>query len=177
MPRRQYRTRRPKPAGRRLVHGPATTVWSNPSRADILPAVTQASDIAIIGRGIMGLATPIALTDRYPRARLVLLDKEPKIAAHQTGHNSGVIHSGIYYKPGSLKARLTVEGARLMKAFCTGHGIHWEPCGKLIVATDDRELDRLQSLHERGQATGRSGLNQSQFRALTLRSGCRRARR
>ena len=158
MPRRQYRTRRPKPAGRRLVHGPATTVWSNPSRADILPAVTQASDIAIIGGGIIGLATALALTDRYPRARLVLLDKEPKIAAHQTGHNSGVIHSGIYYKPGSLKARLTVEGARLMKAFCTEHGIHWEPCGKLIVATDDRELGRLQSLHERGQANGLSGL-------------------
>jgi len=120
--------------------------------------VTQASDIAIIGGGIIGLATALSLTDRYPRARLVLLDKEPKIAAHQTGHNSGVIHSGIYYKPGSLKARLTVEGARLMKAFCTEHGIHWEPCGKLIVATDDRELGRLQSLHERGQANGLSGL-------------------
>ena len=120
--------------------------------------MTQASDIAIIGGGIIGLVTALALTDRYPRARLVLLDKEPKIAAHQTGHNSGVIHSGIYYKPGSLKARLTVEGARLMKAFCTEHGIHWEPCGKLIVATDDRELGRLQSLHERGQANGLSGL-------------------
>ena len=85
--------------------------------------MTQASDIAIIGGGIVGLATALALTDRYPRARLVLLDKEPKLAAHQTGHNSGVIHSGIYYKPGSLKARLCVEGARLMKAFCTEHGI------------------------------------------------------
>jgi L-2-hydroxyglutarate oxidase len=120
--------------------------------------VTQAPDIAIIGGGIIGLATALSLTDRYPRARLVLLDKEPKLAAHQTGHNSGVIHSGIYYKPGSLKAQLTVEGARLMKAFCTEHGIHWEPCGKLIVATDDRELGRLQSLHERGQANGLNGL-------------------
>jgi L-2-hydroxyglutarate oxidase LhgO len=120
--------------------------------------VTQAPDIAIIGGGIIGLATALSLTDRYPRAPLVLLDKEPKLAAHQTGHNSGVIHSGIYYKPGSLKAQLTVEGARLMKAFCTKHGIHWEPCGKLIVATDDRELGRLQSLHERGQANGLSGL-------------------
>jgi L-2-hydroxyglutarate oxidase LhgO len=125
--------------------------------------VTQASDlaptdIAIIGGGIVGLATAIALTDRYPRVRLVLLDKEPKLAAHQTGHNSGVIHSGIYYKPGSLKARLCVEGARLMKAFCTEHGIHWEPCGKLIVATDPGELGRLQSIHERGEANGLSGL-------------------
>lgn len=158
MPRKPYSTEGPKTAGRRLVHGPATTVCSNPSRADILPAVTEASDIAIIGGGIVGLATALSLTDRDPRARLVVLEKEPKIAAHQTGHNSGVIHSGIYYKPGSLKARLTVEGARLMKAFCTEHGIHWEPCGKLIVATDDRELVRLQSLHERGQANGLSGL-------------------
>ena len=158
MPRKQHSTERPKTAGKRPVHGPATTVWSNPSRADILPAVTQASDIAIIGGGIVGLATALSLTERYPRARLAVLDKEPKIAAHQTGHNSGVIHSGIYYKPGSLKARLTVEGARLMKAFCTEHGINWEPCGKLIVATDDRELGRLQSLHERGQANGLGGL-------------------
>ena len=120
--------------------------------------MTQASDIAIIGGGIVGLATALALTDRYPRARLVLLDKEPKIASHQTGHNSGVIHSGIYYKPGSLKARLCVEGARLMKVFCTEHGIDWEPCGKLIVATDDRELGRLQNIHERGEANGLSGL-------------------
>jgi len=116
--------------------------------------VTQASDIAIIGGGIVGLATAIALMDRYPRARLVILDKEPTIAAHQTGHNSGVIHSGIYYKPGSLKARLCVEGARLMKAFCTEHGIHWEPCGKIIVATDEGELGRLQNIYERGQANG-----------------------
>ncbi|MDP2627235.1 MAG: FAD-dependent oxidoreductase, partial [Candidatus Rokubacteria bacterium] len=83
--------------------------------------MTQASDIAIIGGGIVGLATALSLTDRYPRARLVVLDKEPKLAAHQTGHNSGVIHSGIYYKPGSLKARLCVEGGKLMKAFCTEH--------------------------------------------------------
>jgi (S)-2-hydroxyglutarate dehydrogenase len=141
-----------------LFQRPATTVWSNRSRADILPLVNQASDIAIIGGGIVGLATAIALTDRYPRARLVVLDKEAQIASHQTGHNSGVIHSGCYYKPGSLKARLTVEGARLMKAFCTEHGIHWEPCGKLIVATDAGELGRLQTIHERGQANGLSGL-------------------
>jgi L-2-hydroxyglutarate oxidase len=88
----------------------------------------------------------------------VLLDKEPKLAAHQTGHNSGVIHSGCYYKPGSLKARLTVEGARLMKSFCTEHGIHWEPCGKLIVATDEGEIGRLQTIHDRGEANGLSGL-------------------
>jgi L-2-hydroxyglutarate oxidase LhgO len=120
--------------------------------------VTRGQDIAIIGGGIVGLATALSLSDRYPHARVVVLDKEPTIAAHQTGHNSGVIHSGIYYKPGSLKARLCVEGARLMKAFCTEHGIHWEPCGKIIVATDENELGRLQSIHERGIANGLSGL-------------------
>jgi len=120
--------------------------------------VTQSTDITIVGGGIVGLATALALTERYPQARVVILDKEAKIASHQTGHNSGVIHSGIYYKPGSLKARLCTEGARLMKAFCSEHGIHWEPCGKLIVATDESELGRLTSIHERGQANGLKGL-------------------
>ena len=91
--------------------------------------MTQSADIAIVGGGIVGLATALALTDSYPQARVVILDKEARVATHQTGHNSGVIHSGIYYKPGSLKARLCTEGARLMKAFCTEHGIHWELCG------------------------------------------------
>ena len=118
----------------------------------------QSADIAIVGGGIVGLATALSLTDSYPQARVVILDKEARVATHQTGHNSGVIHSGIYYKPGSLKARLCTEGARLMKAFCTEHGIHWELCGKLIVATDESELGRLQSIHERGQANGLSGL-------------------
>ncbi|HYB44048.1 MAG TPA: L-2-hydroxyglutarate oxidase [Candidatus Methylomirabilis sp.] len=120
--------------------------------------MTRGQDIAIVGGGIVGLATALSLSDRYPQARVVILDKEPTIAAHQTGHNSGVIHSGIYYKPGSLKARLCVGGARLMKAFCTEHGIHWEPCGKIIVATDESELGRLQNIHERGIANGLSGL-------------------
>ena len=115
-------------------------------------------DIAIVGGGIVGLATALAHTERYPQARVVILDKETKIATHQTGHNSGVIHSGIYYKPGSLKARLCTEGARLMKVFCSEHGIHWELCGKLIVATDESELGRLTNIHERGQANGLQGL-------------------
>jgi len=120
--------------------------------------VSQSTDIAIVGGGIVGLATALALTERHPQARVVILDKEAKIATHQTGHNSGVIHSGIYYKPGSLKARLCTEGARLMRAFCSEHGIHWELCGKLIVATDESELGRLKNIHERGQANGLGGL-------------------
>jgi (S)-2-hydroxyglutarate dehydrogenase len=115
-------------------------------------------DIAVIGGGIVGLATALALTETAPRAGLVILDKEPRLGSHQTGHNSGVIHSGVYYKPGSLKARLCVEGARLMKRFCDEHGIGWEGCGKVIVATDEPELPRLQSIQERGTANGLKGL-------------------
>jgi L-2-hydroxyglutarate oxidase LhgO len=111
-------------------------------------------DIAIVGGGIVGLATARALTERAPRARLVILEKEDAIGAHQTGHNSGVIHSGIYYKPGSYKARLTVEGKNLMYAFCEQHGIKVERCGKIIVATTDAELPRLRMIYERGQANG-----------------------
>src|SRR6267142_6685355 len=115
-------------------------------------------DIAIIGGGILGLATARALGERSPRARLVVLEKEAKLATHQTGNNSGGIHSGIYYKPGSYKAKTCVEGARRMKQFCDTHGIKWEGCGKVIVATDADELPRLQTIYERGQANGLAGL-------------------
>ncbi|MBM3217799.1 MAG: L-2-hydroxyglutarate oxidase [Candidatus Rokubacteria bacterium] len=111
-------------------------------------------DIAIIGTGIVGLATALGLTERFPRLRVVMLDKEATIAAHQTGHNSGVIHSGIYYKPGSYKARQCVEGKGLMRQFCEKHAIKIVDCGKVIVATTPEELPRLQTLYERGQANG-----------------------
>lgn len=111
-------------------------------------------DVAIVGGGIVGLATARALRERAPHARLVILEKEPKLASHQTGHNSGVIHSGIYYRPGSAKARLCVEGKHLMLQFCEKHGIRVERCGKVIVATSKAELPRLHSLYERGRANG-----------------------
>ena len=111
-------------------------------------------DIAIIGSGIVGLATALNLTERFPRLRVVILEKEAKIAGHQTGHNSGVIHSGIYYKPGSYKARQCVEGKGLMRQFCEKHAIKVVDCGKVIVATSADELPRLQTLYERGQANG-----------------------
>ena len=111
-------------------------------------------DVAIIGAGIVGLATALNLSERFPRARVVILEKEPRIAAHQTGHNSGVIHSGIYYRPGSYKARQCGEGKGLMRAFCEKHGIKIVDCGKVIVATAPDELPRLQTLYERGQANG-----------------------
>ncbi len=115
-------------------------------------------DVAIIGGGIVALATARALLERAPRARLAIVEKEAKLAQHQTGHNSGVIHSGIYYKPGSFKARLCVEGAQLMRDFCASHGIRVDPVGKVIVATSEAELPRLQTLYERGTANGVKGL-------------------
>jgi L-2-hydroxyglutarate oxidase LhgO len=115
-------------------------------------------DLAIVGGGIVGLATARALLERAPRLRLVILEKERELATHQTGHNSGVIHSGIYYRPGSYKARLCVEGVRLMRAFCDAHGIRVAEVGKVIVATEAAELPRLQTLFERGVANGVPGL-------------------
>lgn len=108
-------------------------------------------DHGIIGAGIIGLATAREILRARPRASIVVLDKESGIARHQTGHNSGVIHSGIYYAPGSLKARLCREGAEATKAFCAERGIEFETCGKLLVATNEGELLRMEALHERAR--------------------------
>src|SRR2546421_7237926 len=97
-------------------------------------------DIAIIGGGIVGLSAAWAAGKRFPDARILVLEKEDRWAAHQSGHNSGVIHSGIYYKPGSLKARFCIAAARSMVAFCRENGIAHEVCGKVIVATEGRAL-------------------------------------
>jgi L-2-hydroxyglutarate oxidase LhgO len=115
-------------------------------------------DVAIVGGGIVGLATGLALIADLPDLRLVVLEKERDVGTHQTGHNSGVLHSGLYYRPGSHKARLCVEGARLMREFCARHGIPILDCGKVIVATHERELPRLDELFARGVANGVVGL-------------------
>jgi len=111
-------------------------------------------DVTIIGGGIVGLATAHNLQERLPHLRLAVLEKEPAVAAHQTSHNSGVIHAGIYYRPGSLKARLCVEGARRMVAFCRQYGLPHEICGKLVVATRPEELPALAELLRRGNENG-----------------------
>jgi L-2-hydroxyglutarate oxidase LhgO len=115
-------------------------------------------DIAVVGGGIVGLATGRELLTRHPGLKLVILEKEPALATHQTGHNSGVIHSGIYYKPGSLKAKLCAEGRRLLWGYCDEKKIPYRGVGKLIVATEERELPLLEDLYQRGLQNGIEGL-------------------
>jgi L-2-hydroxyglutarate oxidase LhgO len=126
-------------------------------------------DVIIVGGGIVGLATAHRLLEAKPQLKILLLEKEPKLAAHQTGNNSGVLHSGLYYKPGSAKALLAVRGLQQMLAFCRAHGIAHEQCGKIVVATDESELPRLENLWERGNANGLLGLrklNPQQIREI-----------
>ncbi|QEW08320.1 L-2-hydroxyglutarate oxidase [Nitrincola iocasae] len=111
-------------------------------------------DFIIIGGGILGMSTAMQLQQRYPDKRILLLEKESGPAQHQTGHNSGVIHAGVYYTPGSLKARFCLEGNRRMKTFCDEHQVKYDVCGKLLVATNDLEMQRMQALWERTEANG-----------------------
>jgi (S)-2-hydroxyglutarate dehydrogenase len=111
-------------------------------------------DLAIIGGGIVGLSTAMAVGKRFPQARIVVLEKESKWAYHQTGNNSGVIHSGIYYKPGSFKAKFCREGSRSMVEFCQAHNLRHEVCGKVIVATENDQLPLLENLYTRGLENG-----------------------
>ncbi|MEO1655318.1 MAG: L-2-hydroxyglutarate oxidase, partial [Bacteroidota bacterium] len=115
-------------------------------------------DVIIVGAGIVGLATALKIKEQKPQTRLLIIEKERTIAQHQTGHNSGVIHSGIYYKPGSLKAKNCREGYKALIEFCQLHEIPFELCGKLIVATDESEIPALDSIFQRGQANGLDGL-------------------
>jgi (S)-2-hydroxyglutarate dehydrogenase len=127
------------------------------------------TDLLIVGAGIVGLATALEATRRFPGMRVLAVDKEDHVAAHQTGHNSGVIHSGLYYKTGSLKARNCVAGAASMKRFCQEQGVPFEECGKLVVATTPEEVPRLEQLHQRGIANGVPGLRMmepAQFREI-----------
>ena len=111
-------------------------------------------DFLIIGGGIVGMSTAMQLAAEYPDAKILLLEKELGPAKHQTGHNSGVIHAGVYYTPGSLKAKFCLEGNRATKAFCDEHGIAYDSCGKLLVATNEVEMVRMKALWERTEANG-----------------------
>jgi L-2-hydroxyglutarate oxidase len=131
-------------------------------------------DCAIIGGGIVGLATAMALSRKHPGARIIVLEKEQELACHQTGRNSGVIHSGIYYKPGSFKARFAREGSRTMVEFCREHGLKHEVCGKVIVATLESELPLLEKLLQRGLENGLAvtKLNPGQVREIEPHVRC-----
>jgi (S)-2-hydroxyglutarate dehydrogenase len=118
----------------------------------------QEFDLAVVGGGIIGLATAREMVRRAPDLKVIVLEREPDICAHQTSSNSGVAHAGIYYTPGSLKAKLCVEGLRRLYDYCDEHAIPYEKCGKLIVATDRSELERLDELERRGRANGVEGL-------------------
>ena len=114
--------------------------------------------ITIIGAGIVGLATALKLKEKYPESNITILEKENGVAKHQTGNNSGVIHSGIYYKPGSLKAKNCISGYKMLLEFCDTHNIDYNLCGKVVVATDESEIEYLQTLYQRGVENGLQNL-------------------
>jgi L-2-hydroxyglutarate oxidase LhgO len=116
------------------------------------------ADVVVLGGGIVGLATSLAVLAERPGASLVVLEKESALAAHQTGRNSGVIHAGLYYKPGSLKAMTCARGRALLERFCEAHGVAFERCGKVVVATREDEVPRLDELERRGRANGLAGV-------------------
>lgn len=122
--------------------------------------MTPPCDVAVVGGGILGLATAYRLLESRPRLRLVLLEKEAALGTHQTGHNSGVLHAGLYYPPGSRKAKLCREGKAALERFAADHGIPFEHCGKLVVALDESELAPLAAIRQRGEANGVEGLEE-----------------
>jgi (S)-2-hydroxyglutarate dehydrogenase len=124
------------------------------------------ADVIVVGGGILGLASALALVEQSPGLRLTLLEKEPALAVHQSGHNSGVVHAGLYYAPGSLKAELCRHGKRLLEAYCQDHEIPLRRCGKLVVAVDESELDRLAELKRRGIGNGIEGLTEVEEEGL-----------
>ena len=115
-------------------------------------------DIIIIGAGIVGLATALKIKEKSPQKKLLIIDKEDEVAEHQTGHNSGVIHSGLYYKPGSLKATNCLSGYNMLIDFCQQHDVPYDLCGKVVVATSKKEIPVLNELFTRGMANGLDGL-------------------
>jgi L-2-hydroxyglutarate oxidase LhgO len=127
-------------------------------RSRLKIAISSQVGVVIIGAGIVGLATGLELTSRFPGISLAVIEKEPVVASHQTSHNSGVIHSGIYYKPGSLKARLCVEGEDALLRFCQENAVPYDICGKVIVATTESEVPQLDELYRRGIGNGLNGL-------------------
>ena len=120
--------------------------------------MSTTTDLAIIGGGIIGCASALAIMTRNPGLKITLFEKESHLAGHQTGHNSGVIHAGLYYRPGSLKASTCCSGREALYRFCSEHGIPHQRCGKVVVAVDETEVPALEELERRGRANGLDGL-------------------
>jgi len=123
-----------------------------------MSTIDRQYDVVVVGGGIIGLATSMKLTQDFPNLKVAVLEKEKEVAQHQTGHNSGVIHAGIYYAPGSQKANFCSTGGKLLRDFCDEYEIAYDMCGKLIVATDDSEVPQLEELFKRGTENGAEGL-------------------
>ena len=121
----------------------------------------------VVGGGILGLAVGRELVRRRPGTRVIVFEKEDRVAVHQTGHNSGVVHAGIYYKPGSLKAELCTRGRALIKEYCAEHGLPFDQCGKLVVAVDADELGRFDALEQTARANGVPGLTRVDAAGIT----------
>lgn len=136
-------------------HPSGDQVWIDSDLPESEPVSRQ---VIVVGGGIIGLATAYKLLLRDPRAEVTVLEKEASVGSHQSGNNSGVLHAGLYYKPGSLKARLAVDGIRQMTAFCVENEVAHEVCGKLVIATNEAELPRLRELMRRGEENGLAGL-------------------
>ncbi|BCS53973.1 L-2-hydroxyglutarate oxidase [Geobacter sp. SVR] len=126
----------------------------------------RTTDIVVVGGGVVGTATAMALLERHPGLEVAVVEKEACLASHQSGHNSGVIHSGLYYRPGSLKARTCISGRDALYSFCAEHNIAHERCGKVVVATDESELAALDALEQRGRDNGLEGLERLDSRGL-----------
>jgi (S)-2-hydroxyglutarate dehydrogenase len=133
-------------------------VLLDPNNAIAIASKVLSNHCIIIGGGIVGLGTALKLGAKFPGTRITVLEKEPRVGQHQTGNNSGVLHCGLYYKPGSVKARMAVQGVQEMVAFCRDNDVPHDICGKLVVAVDETEVQRLKNLHERGRQNGLQGL-------------------
>jgi L-2-hydroxyglutarate oxidase len=133
-------------------------VLLDPNNAIAIASKVLSNQCIIIGGGIVGLGTALKLGGKFPGTRITVLEKEPRVGQHQTGNNSGVLHCGLYYKPGSVKARMAVQGVQEMVAFCRDNDVPHDICGKLVVAVDETEVQRLKNLHERGRQNGLQGL-------------------
>ncbi len=125
-------------------------------------------DVVVVGGGIVGLSTAMAIIKSYPKTKIVVLEKESGIATHQTGHNSGVIHAGLYYRPGSHKAEFSVNGGKKLRKFCDENGIPYDLVGKLVVATSDNEIPALENLFQRGTSNGIEGLEIISYAHMAL---------